>query len=96
MSEHDVAAQVAAAIDEQLPALLAAIPGIVAGTLEQHVAGLRIIDTEQAAAFLSLTPDSMERMRHRREGPSWIELSQRRVGYRIADLAAWLESRKRP
>ena len=35
----------------------------------------------------------MDRWRAAGEGPRFIRLSARRIGYRLSDLRAWIESR---
>ena len=55
---------------------------------------LRVLSPAETAKTLGLSEPVLERLRAAGEGPPWVRLSARRVGYRVADLAAWLESRR--
>lgn len=48
---------------------------------------------KEAAAWLRSTERTLERWRREGRGPSFIRVG-RRIGYRIEDLAAWVERRK--
>jgi predicted DNA-binding transcriptional regulator AlpA len=48
---------------------------------------------ETAAERLGLSLRTLERLAKSGDGPPRIRLSARRIGYREADVAAWLESR---
>jgi hypothetical protein len=54
----------------------------------------RIISTVAAAHVLGLSPDTLERMSRRREGPPRIKMSPRRCGYRLADCLKYIEERR--
>jgi predicted DNA-binding transcriptional regulator AlpA len=54
---------------------------------------LRVISPTEAAALLSLSPDTLARMSARGHGPPRLRISPRRAGYRIADIWAWLQQR---
>lgn len=56
--------------------------------------GRPVLDTRRAAAFLSLSPKTLEAHRTRGGGPPFIKLG-RRVVYRQEDLDAWLAKRRR-
>jgi predicted DNA-binding transcriptional regulator AlpA len=40
---------------------------------------------------LNKTPNALYSMRHRGEGPRWIQIDKRTVRYRPEDVDAWLE-----
>jgi predicted DNA-binding transcriptional regulator AlpA len=53
-----------------------------------------VFNTKQAAAFLGMSPRTLEGMRMRGTGPRYVKLGPGRgalVGYRPEDLTAWLE-----
>ena len=52
------------------------------------------LDTRAAAAHLGLSPRTLDRYRVSGEGPEFYKLGTR-VRYRLADLEAWAESRRR-
>ncbi|MEX2222777.1 MAG: AlpA family phage regulatory protein [Candidatus Rokuibacteriota bacterium] len=55
----------------------------------------RIIRTPDAARFVGLSESSLEKLRCRGDGPAFIKIGSRAVGYLVADLDAWLVSRRR-
>ncbi|WHT20947.1 helix-turn-helix domain-containing protein [Crossiella sp. CA-258035] len=52
-----------------------------------------LIDTNAAAVYLDLEPDTLKHWRSARKGPSYVRIGGS-VKYRIADLDAWIEARK--
>ena len=52
------------------------------------------LSTHQAAAFLGLSPRTLERYRVTGEGPAFSKLG-RRVCYARADLDVWVNGRRR-
>jgi excisionase family DNA binding protein len=52
---------------------------------------IRITDTEGAAALTGLAKPTLEKLRHRGEGPKFLKLG-RAVRYRTSDLEEWLAS----
>jgi len=59
------------------------------------LAGERVVfTTDQAAAYLGLSPTTLETLRTRGGGPPFVKLG-RRVVYRSEDLATWLAHRVR-
>ena len=54
---------------------------------------LRVISESEAAKFCCLSLVHFRRLRRNREGPVFVRLTQRRVGYRFHDLAKWIENR---
>jgi len=57
--------------------------------------GALIIMEGKAAEMLSLSVRTLQRLRVDGSGPPHIQLGLRRIGYRMADLEAWLASRRR-
>jgi predicted DNA-binding transcriptional regulator AlpA len=52
----------------------------------------QLLDTKAAAALLSLSQSSLEKMRVYGNGPNFLKLG-RAVRYRESDLQAWVSSR---
>lgn len=53
-----------------------------------------LLDTEAAAAYVRLSPRTLERYRVTGEGPVYLKLG-RRVFYRVRDLDLWLDEKRR-
>lgn len=51
--------------------------------------------TSEAAAAVSLKPQTLRAMRSRGDGPTFVRLSKNTVAYTPEDLKSWIESRKR-
>ena len=54
---------------------------------------LQVIPEREAADVLNLSVDTLRRRVRDGTGPIRIALSERRIGYRRGDLAAWLDQR---
>jgi predicted DNA-binding transcriptional regulator AlpA len=54
-----------------------------------------VVTEAKAAEILGFSVDTLRRIRVRGEGPPRLQLSPRRVGYRLRDLQAWLDQRMR-
>jgi predicted DNA-binding transcriptional regulator AlpA len=52
-----------------------------------------ILNELAAAHWLGVSIATMRRMRWGKRGPAFVRLSPGRIGYRISDLEAWVESR---
>lgn len=61
--------------------------------LPPEIARQRVVDEKTAAEFLGLAAITLERARKAGTGPRHVRLSERRIGYRVCDLTAWLETR---
>jgi predicted DNA-binding transcriptional regulator AlpA len=61
--------------------------------LPPELAPLRVVTRKQLAEITGLSEATHERLDARGEGPRAIRLSARRLGYRLADVLAWLEAR---
>jgi predicted DNA-binding transcriptional regulator AlpA len=55
---------------------------------------VRVVDEPTAAQLAGVSPRTWDRMRARGETPPVTQLSPRRIGYRLTDLRAWLDSRR--
>jgi predicted DNA-binding transcriptional regulator AlpA len=55
----------------------------------------RRLRTPDAAAYVGLSPSTLEKMRIHGGGPVYEKSGAKIVVYRIADLEAWLTSRRR-
>jgi len=51
-----------------------------------------ILDEQEAARYLGLAAGTLRNWRVVRSGPQYVQL-KRRIGYRVADLDAWIEER---
>lgn len=54
----------------------------------------RILRTEAASEYCGLAASTLEKLRVRGDGPRFVKLGGKAVGYDLADLDAWLDSRK--
>ena len=54
----------------------------------------RILRTGDAAAYVGLSPSTLEKKRLTGDGPRFIHLGGRSVGYDLADLDDWLDQQK--
>ena len=55
----------------------------------------RILRTPEAAEYVGLSPSSLEKKRLTGDGPRFIRLGGRAIGYDIKDLDAWLDGQRR-
>ncbi len=54
----------------------------------------RILRTHQAAEYVGLSPSTLEKKRLTGDGPRFIRLGGRAVGYDRADLDTWLDGQR--
>jgi hypothetical protein len=54
-----------------------------------------IVSEGEAAKSLRLAQRTLQRMRLEGGGPPYIQLSERRIGYSVVALEAWIASRSR-
>ncbi|MGH0035322.1 MAG: helix-turn-helix transcriptional regulator [Myxococcota bacterium] len=52
------------------------------------------MDSDEAAAYVGVSPRTLERWRAAGAGPPYYRLGPRTVYYRAADLRRWLASRR--
>jgi predicted DNA-binding transcriptional regulator AlpA len=55
---------------------------------------VRVVDEPTAIKIVGVSPRTWDRMRQRGEAPPLTRLSERRIGYRVADLKEWLDARR--
>jgi predicted DNA-binding transcriptional regulator AlpA len=55
---------------------------------------VRIVDEPTAIKVVGVSPRTWDRMKARRETPPATQISERRIGYRLVDLKAWLDARR--
>ena len=55
---------------------------------------IRVVDEATAAKAAGLSLRTWDRMRANGDTPPITRLSERRIGYRILDLMAWLDARR--
>jgi predicted DNA-binding transcriptional regulator AlpA len=63
-------------------------------SLPPEIASRRIVDAKHAAAFLSLPLPSFRRAYRHGKAPQPIQISERRLGWRLCDLITWTDARK--
>ena len=54
----------------------------------------RILRNPAAARYLGIAPATLAKMRSRGEGPAFLRLGARLVGYDRGDLDQWLDGRR--
>ncbi len=57
--------------------------------------GKSLLNTVQAADYLGLSRRTLEGLRHRGGGPTFIRLGRKAVRYSLDDLMAWAEAGRR-
>jgi predicted DNA-binding transcriptional regulator AlpA len=55
---------------------------------------VRVVDEQTAILLVGVAPRTWDRMRARGDIPPITKLSERRVGFRVCDLKAWLDARR--
>lgn len=58
--------------------------------------GVKVVDKRTALDLLGISPKTWERLEAKGDLPAKTHLSDRRVGYRLIDLKAWLDARRVP
>ena len=56
--------------------------------------GKRILRTHEAAEYIGLAGSTLEKMRLTGDGPAFIHLGGRAIGYDIKDLDDWLDRQR--
>ena len=54
----------------------------------------RVLRTPEAAEYLGLSPSTLEKRRLSDDGPRFVRLGGRAVGYDIKDLDEWLDAQR--
>jgi predicted DNA-binding transcriptional regulator AlpA len=57
--------------------------------------GLKVLSRPEVIALLGVSKVTFDRIEARGAGPAKIQLSPRRIGYRVSAVRAWLDSRER-
>jgi predicted DNA-binding transcriptional regulator AlpA len=55
----------------------------------------RILRQREAAKYIGLAESTLEKRRGTGDGPRFVKLGTRAIGYDVRDLDAWLEEQKR-
>jgi prophage regulatory protein len=61
--------------------------------LPADIARQRVLDERTAAKFIGVSPMTLERLRKTGAAPRHLRLTERRLGYRLADILDWLDAR---
>jgi predicted DNA-binding transcriptional regulator AlpA len=62
--------------------------------LDDAFESVRVVDEQTAARLSGVSPRTWDRLRARGETPPITRISERRIGYRLVDLKAWLDARR--
>jgi predicted DNA-binding transcriptional regulator AlpA len=54
---------------------------------------IRVLGRDKVIALLGISKMTFDRIEQRGDGPRRVRLSSRRIGYRVSDVKAWLDSR---
>ena len=52
-----------------------------------------VVSEIEAAQLLNLAPRTLQAMRLEGSGPRFVQLTERRIGYSVGELHAWVERR---
>lgn len=63
-------------------------------SLPADIAGRRILSTSQAAEYVGMSDKHWRLMHGRGETPRAKRIGERRLGWRLSDLDAWIDSRE--
>jgi predicted DNA-binding transcriptional regulator AlpA len=55
--------------------------------------GLKVLSRPEVIALLNISKVTFDRLEQKGGGPRKVRLSPRRIGYRVCDVKAWLDSR---
>jgi predicted DNA-binding transcriptional regulator AlpA len=55
----------------------------------------RILRTPEAATYVGLSASTLEKMRLSGDGPRFIRLGGRAIGYDVQDLDTWVDGQRR-
>src|SRR5262249_38476890 len=66
-----------------------------ANTLQEGQMQRRVLRTRAAADYVGLTPSTLEKKRLSGDGPPFVRLGARAVGYTVDDLDAFVEAGRR-
>ena len=54
-----------------------------------------LLSPREAAPLVRLAESTLAKMRQRGDGPAYIQISKRRVAYRLSAIDSWLKARER-
>jgi predicted DNA-binding transcriptional regulator AlpA len=66
----------------------------VSPTTQEWKMRQRIFRTREAAEYLGLAASTLEKMRLSSDGPRFVRLGGRAVGYDVRDLDSWLDQQR--
>ncbi len=55
----------------------------------------KVVRTKTASLMTGMSPSWFKMKRHRGDGIPYVQISKRAVGYRVADINAWIEANMR-
>ena len=61
---------------------------------DDFLESVRVIKKTEAQRLTGVSPDTWDRMEARGDAPPRTRISERRFGYRLADLREWLDARR--
>ena len=73
----------------------AALAAAELAAMPRYVLQDRLLSERVTAQYLGLSYPHLRLMRRERLGPTYIRLGERRIAYRLSDIRAWCEARKR-
>lgn len=56
---------------------------------------IRVLRPRQAASIIGLSLSTLNKMRLRGDGPQFVRLGRKSVGYPVTELRAWLDAGRR-
>jgi predicted DNA-binding transcriptional regulator AlpA len=62
--------------------------------MASNLEALRIVDRKTAIELAGVSARTWDRLTARGDTPPITRISERRIGYRLSDLEAWLDSRR--
>ena len=54
-----------------------------------------LMSPDETAAYLGVSKEHLRRLRKAEQGPPYIRVSERVVRYRLADVQAWVDARRK-
>lgn len=68
----------------------------MAHSLVHNLPDHAVLSKTQTCVLTNLSADTLNRLHQRGEGPSRVQLSSRRVGYKVGAVLEWIEKRTSP
>jgi predicted DNA-binding transcriptional regulator AlpA len=63
--------------------------------VSELLAKLQVVKDPQMPDLLGVSDRTWERMKERGDHPPKIQISERRIGYRVGDIGEWLDAKRR-